>query len=246
MSKKTKKTKPTTKNQKAETKKSKSKVASTSKTTSKPKTTPVQASSDNQYTNHFIISKPVAYIAAGIVVVALVAAGFYLQNEQIVAQVNGEPITVDEYMIAAEAQTRGQVLDALINEKLIDQAAAEQGIQIDPTEIDAEINNIQSQLSAQGQDFQQVLAAQGLTEEGLRQAITRQLTLERMAGISQEASAGAIDAFLEENADTLPDDLSEEELRDLASEQILQQESQSAIQQFLQQLRTNAEIIEKN
>lgn len=71
---------------------------------------------------------------------------------------------------------RGQVLDELVNEELIYQAANEARIEVEEKELDAAIKDIRDQNKLDEQQFQQALVAQGYSYPAYRQDIRRQLT----------------------------------------------------------------------
>jgi parvulin-like peptidyl-prolyl isomerase len=71
---------------------------------------------------------------------------------------------------------RGQVLDELVNEELIYQAAFAARIEVEEKELDAAIKDIRDQNKLDEQAFQQALVAQGYSYGAYRQDIRRQLT----------------------------------------------------------------------
>ncbi|HUQ07517.1 MAG TPA: peptidylprolyl isomerase [Kofleriaceae bacterium] len=71
---------------------------------------------------------------------------------------------------------RGQVLDELVNEELIFQAAADAKIEVTAKEIDAAITDIRTNNKLDEQQFQQALVAQGYNITAYRADIQRQLT----------------------------------------------------------------------
>ena len=71
---------------------------------------------------------------------------------------------------------RTQVLDEMVNEELIFQAAGAARIEIDPKELDAAIKDIREQNKLDEAGFQQALAAQGYTLGQYRNDMRRQLT----------------------------------------------------------------------
>lgn len=96
-----------------------------------------------------------------------------------IATVNGEPITWQEFIsrmkdtgsegynvLDQTIDTNGQdILDQMISESLIRQAAKKAGIKVSSYEIDAELSMIQNQL---GTSYGEVLAQYGMTENALR------------------------------------------------------------------------------
>ncbi|MBZ0231276.1 MAG: peptidylprolyl isomerase [Deltaproteobacteria bacterium] len=71
---------------------------------------------------------------------------------------------------------RGQVLDELVNEELIFQAAADAKIEVTAKEIDAAITDIRTNNKLDEKQFQQALVAQGYNITAYRADIQRQLT----------------------------------------------------------------------
>ncbi len=71
---------------------------------------------------------------------------------------------------------RGQVLDELVNEELIFQAAAAARIEVTAKEIDAAITDIRTNNKLDEKQFQQALVAQGYNIAAYRADIQRQLT----------------------------------------------------------------------
>ncbi|MCC6567513.1 MAG: SurA N-terminal domain-containing protein [Chloroflexi bacterium] len=103
----------------------------------------------------------------------------------VVARVNGQDITRDEYERAVARlspagaiaqQVSNQVLDALIEQALIEQAAVELGITVDEADIDTEINA----LKALTTDWDAWLTDNGYTEADFRSALYSNLLTQRV------------------------------------------------------------------
>ncbi|MBK9124101.1 MAG: SurA N-terminal domain-containing protein [Chloroflexi bacterium] len=103
----------------------------------------------------------------------------------VVVRVNGQDITRDEYeravarlspASAIAQQVSNQVLDALIEQTLIEQAAAELGVTVDAADIDAEINA----LKALTTDWDAWLTDNGYTEADFRSALYSNLLTQRV------------------------------------------------------------------
>ena len=144
-------------------------------------------------------------LIAVVVVLVLVAGGWYYVSsgkfaqpagapaaaDNPVATVNGENI-VQSRLAAAESQimaqqgttttltqvqVRAQALDSLIAQALLRQAAQKAGITASSTQVDAEVQANKTQLG--GEDaYQQALTAQGMTEEDLRAQISASLIIQ--------------------------------------------------------------------
>ncbi len=121
-------------------------------------------------------------------------------EEPLAAMVNGEPITMAEYQRElaryeaslpqsnldpstpegeeALAQARAWVLDRMIEQRLILQAAAEEGITVSDEEVEASITSLKNDLGEEA--FRQRLADQGMSEDELREALRREMIASRM------------------------------------------------------------------
>ncbi len=121
-------------------------------------------------------------------------------EEPLAAMVNGEPITMAEYQRElaryeaslpqsnldpstpegqeALAQARAWVLDRMIEQRLILQAAAQEGITVSDEEVEASIQSLVSEIGEEA--FRQHLADQGMSEEEFRESLRREMIASRM------------------------------------------------------------------
>jgi peptidyl-prolyl cis-trans isomerase SurA len=113
--------------------------------------------------------------------------------DRIVAVVNQEIITLSEvekvsHPLQEEIQTEDRlerririqgvfrkVLERLIEEKLIDQEAKKSGIKVSSKEVDGAIEEIRHRHAVDQGDFGKLLATEGLTLEGLKKDIEKQI-----------------------------------------------------------------------
>ena len=119
----------------------------------------------------------------------------------VVAEVNGEEVTKDEFVpiyqaqyaqAATEAQTTGQApdedalkqqtVDDLVSTELLAQEADSRGIEVADADIDAELEDVaaQNQLGS-AEELLQAVEAQGVSEEQARSQIETQLMVEQLA-----------------------------------------------------------------
>ncbi len=180
------------------------------------------------------------------IIILLVVAGlgllYIFRGQFFAAMVNGKPITRIKIMTEAEKMQGQQVLDNLVMESLIQQKARETGVQISDEVVNAQIDQIKEDVTAQGQDFDQLLAFQGFTMDELRHQIRLQQTVEALVSADIETTDEEIDAYIEENSDFLPEEMTDEELRELVSEQLQQQKLSERYQQWSEGLREEANI----
>ena len=121
--------------------------------------------------------------------------------EPLAALVNGEPILLSEYERqiasyeasmssagqdpstaegqAALARDREWVLDRMIEQVLIEQAAQEAGVTVSMEEVDANIASLKEDIG--DATFQEWLAKEGMTEEQMREKLQREMIATKMA-----------------------------------------------------------------
>ena len=188
------------------------------------------------------------------------------ENEEVkvVAIVNGEEITTEDYnaLVAQLAAQQGQspeafssqlneeqqseIIDSLVSQVLISQAAIEAGINIDDSEVEQRIQDVISQVGGE-ETFDTLLDAEGLSQSDFRQTIESGLlsqayleqeldfesvtvTESEVSSLYEEAVAG------QENAPELEDVYAQVE--NLA----IQQKQQDIVGDFVADLRTEANV----
>jgi foldase protein PrsA len=175
-------------------------------------------------------------------VLIVLGAGYLFRGLFIAATVNGTPISRFAVIKDLEKQGGKQTLDKLIIQQLVEQQAKNKNVLITDEELDAEVQAIRSRVEAQGQDFQELLTLQGLTEDVLKENIRSQLLLQKLLEDRIQISDEEVNSFMEENSDSFPEDLSEQEKIDLAKNQLSQDKLQSEIQAYLTELKDAANI----
>ncbi len=122
-------------------------------------------------------------------------------EEPLAARVNGEPITLAAFVRERERRTLGmtvepatqdafdaQVLAAMIDQELINQGAAREGIVISDEDVDAELA-IQTELAtAGGTTLEEVAAAQLYTMDEYRAVIRDMLTVQKLSDVVADVS----------------------------------------------------------
>lgn len=186
----------------------------------------------------------------------------------VVATVNGEEINKDVYVASLEQQTsflaaqgidleseeaagyiemiQEQLIQQIVNERVIIQAASDEGIEATDEEIDAELSAITSQFESEEQ-LQEVLDEQGITMEELRSDIAEFVKRDKYveqnteaAEISEEELQAAYDelaAMSEENE--IP---SFEEYKGELEAQLQNEQQQEQLAQLVESLREESEI----
>ena len=142
-------------------------------------------------------------------------------DENVAARVNGDEISLTELnqqvdqlkeqypnmFDGSEGEGRlldfkQRLLDNLINQKLIEQAAEDKGIEISDEDIQKQIATLKKGFQGDEAKFQQALKSAGLDEAGLEQQVREQLMQQKLiAKLSTESSVTADDikAYYEAN-----------------------------------------------
>jgi parvulin-like peptidyl-prolyl isomerase len=177
------------------------------------------------------------------VLAVLFGLGYAFRSQFVVASVNGQLITRNEYVAAMEAQGGRQVLEQLILERLIKAEATKKNVTVPQEDIDARIATIENNLSQQGQTLDTALAQNSMTrEQFMEQVIKTPLLLEILSAENVVVTDEEIEAYIEENKEMLKSITDQDELKATVKEQLTQGKTQEASQAFMESLQTNAEI----
>lgn len=157
---------------------------------------------------------------------------------QIVATVNGAPITQREFNRADASSD--QTLDALVAEKLVNQEAKKQKVTVSDSQINDQIATIKKQLGSD-QEFRAALSRNHLTENQLRDQIRTQLLAEKMGAKNVSVSDQEAQTFYNQNKAQFGQqtfDQAKQQVKD----QLLQQKQSEAIQTWINGLKKSARI----
>ena len=162
-------------------------------------------------------------IAALIIILAIIiGAGYYFRGALFAATVNGSSISRLAVMKELEKQGGGETLDILITQKLIEQEGKAKGIEVTNADIEKEIDDLRVQMNEQGANFDEVLAAQGLTIDDVRFQFRIQKLVEGLLGDKIAVSDEDIDNYINLNQITIEAG-KEDEVREQAQKQVRQQ-----------------------
>jgi hypothetical protein len=171
------------------------------------------------------------------------ALGFYLiKDELIVATVNGRPITRVAVIRELERQGAAQVVEDIVLRTLVEQELKKAGIEIDEAAVEEEITAIEEQLSAQGQNLDDLLAAQSLTREEVKQQIGLSKGMEQLLADGLTVSEEEIEAYFNENQEMMGEGADLETMREDIRDMLLQQQLGQKQQEWINELKKNAKI----
>ena len=185
--------------------------------------------------------KPV-YLALGIAVLLVFSALFLGKGYFVAAIVNGSPISRLSVIQELEKKGGKQVLESIIDKRLIETELNKQKISVSKDEVDEEITKIEAQVTTQGGTLEAILAQQGMTREKLQEQIVTQKKLEKLLGDKVIITDTEIDDYLKDSKIATPADMSTDEFRKSISEQLKQQKFQQEAQKWVSELTANAKI----
>lgn len=134
----------------------------------------VSGNSNNSKSKGLIIILIILFIGA------LAAAAFFYQRSQVVATVNGERITKDDYYQAMMDYYGDEILEEMINRKLILQEGQRLDVSVTQEEVDEEIDAIKNQFNSE-EEFYQTLEEYGDSIDDLMDMIETDKLLEKIA-----------------------------------------------------------------
>ena len=180
------------------------------------------------------------YLIVGIVVVAFLV--YLVRNQLIVATVNGQPI--DRLALISELEKQGgkRTLDTLITKMLILQEATKEKVTVSDQEIKDEEQKLKDNFAKQGQNLQQLLDAQNMSQQEFYEQIKLQKIVEKIAGRDIVVTDQEINSFIEKNAGLFPKDANMEEEKKNVQEQLKQEKLGEKVQGWLKNLRDKANV----
>lgn len=178
------------------------------------------------------------YLIILIAIILLLAV--YKKSWFIAASVNGMPITNLELQMKLNQQFRTQLLNQLINEKLIlDEARKINAIPAD-AEIDKKIADLEASVGG-AQVLDSLLAQQGQTRLTLKDQIRVQLAISKLYDKEATVSASEVTKYIEQNQATMQATDSAKQQQEAYDTLKHQKISQIFTQKF-QELRQKADI----
>lgn len=184
---------------------------------------------------------------------------------EIVAIVNDEEITRSEFEelqsqmaaqqgvdvasldVQTQTQIRSQVVDNLISQKLLQQKIEESEISVSEENITAQVDLIKQGFETDEQ-FQEALSGQGLTEDQLRENVASEVAVQNYLEqelnlssltVTEEEVAAAYEEISQSEQEEIP---SLEEVYSQVENMVVQQRQQELINEFIAELRSDAEI----
>ena len=175
-----------------------------------------------------------------LLVVGFLLLGFYKKSWFVAATVNGMPITNLELQAKLNQQFRSQIINQMINEKIILDEARKNNATAQEEEIDKKISDLEA--SVGGKDtLDSLLTQQGQTRISLRGQIRIQLAITKLYEKEATVSADEVAKFIEQNKDQLKATDSAS-LEKEATEALKQQKLSQIFTQKFQELKQKADV----
>ncbi len=175
-----------------------------------------------------------------VILAILIGLVLLAQKYLVIAWVDNKPITLFQYYQSMDSQYGSQTKDELIREQLILDEASKRKVAVSTQEIDAQIKKYQDQ--SQGIDnFNQALAAQGLTLESLKKQVKLQLLIQKMFGSSATVSDDEVTKYISDHKDQLPADITDT-VKQSVRDQLSQQKLVDAFQAWLATAEKSSQV----
>jgi foldase protein PrsA len=128
-----------------------------------------------------------------------------------------------------------------VRDALIEQEAKKENVTVSDKEVNDEITTLQDNLKKQGQTLDDVLATQGMTQDDLKGLIRLNKLVQKMVGKNIKVSDQEITDYINKNKASLPN-TDQATLRSQVKSQLVQQKTNEAIQSWLANLQSKANI----
>jgi len=177
-----------------------------------------------------------------IIILLVALALWFLRSQIIVAMVNGKPITRFKLISELEKQGASQILDSLVTMELVNQAINEADIKVDDQEIADQMAEIEATLASQNQNLDDILAMQNLTREDIEKDIKLNLQVDKILADKIQVTDEEVMEYFETNKEILGEDANFEEMKKDIEAQVIQEKRSAAQQEWLETLRSEANI----
>lgn len=188
----------------------------------------------------FSVQKNIVFMVA---ILLVLGVGYLAKDMFVVAMINGKPIFRWTVIQRLEEQGGKQVLDSLVTETLVRQAVKNANVDVDQSEIDIAVKEIEDRIVAQGMTLDQALEEQGMTRDQLIDDIVLQKSAEKVVSEKVVITDDEISQYIEENAEFFPEEADPESFRETVREQLYSAKLNEEIQVWVQDLQDNSKVI---
>lgn len=205
------------------------------------KSVPIMATTPAAVTLEKLKQNKALYGIAGLGIIVLLLLVFPLRFLIVPVIVNGQPIFSWQYVGELHKQAGEEILNQMINQKLIEQEIASQNIQVTESEVNEQLKQLEDQIGTESGGLDAMLALQGISRQDLIKRI--QFIIGRDKLIKGTITVSDEEVKKELSANTaIYKDLSEVDAATTAAEGLRQQKMSQAFNEWFQKIRQNAKI----
>lgn len=189
------------------------------------------------------VKKPIFTRKNVILLVILVIAvlGWKFKGQFIAATVNGQPISRMELNSQLEKKFGAQVLDNLVNERLIMGAARQKGIFVTASEIDNKVKEIETRLAGKI-TLDDALKAQGLTKEDFKRQIEIQVSIDKLFEKESTVPSKEIDDYISKNSQAFKTATDQAQVKSQVNDILKQQKVSEVFDTWFADIKKNAKV----
>lgn len=176
-----------------------------------------------------------------IIILIIALAVWKFKGLFIAATVNGQPIS--RWYVNDELNKRfgSQILDSIINERLILAAAREKGIFVTGSEIDARMKEIEKQLDGK-MSISDALKAQGMTQDDFRRQLEIQISIDKLFSKEATVSSQEIDDYKKKNEEYYKDATDSAKVKEEIEGIIQQQKIKDLFDKWFTEVKSKAVV----
>lgn len=167
---------------------------------------------------------------------------YFLRGVLIAATVNGKPVSRIQLIKELEKQNGKETLNTLITKELILQEASRQKVAVTDKELDEEVKKIEENVEKQGQKLDDLLKAQNLTRDSLKEQLKIEKTIQKLLGKDIVISDKEVEDYIAQNKASFPPTAQIEELKEPVKQQLQQQKMSEKFESWLADLQKKAKI----
>ena len=185
------------------------------------------------------ISRKTAISIAIVIIIGALAYAY--KGIFIAATVNGSPIMRLAVIQKLEKTSGKNLLDSLINEKLIQNEARAKNIRVGDDEINYQIKAIENQVATQGNTLDAALAEAGMSMDDLKKQIIFQKEIEKLLADKINVTDEEVRQYIEDNKIPIPQG-QEATIADQIKNEIRNQKLNTEVQALIANLKSKAKI----
>jgi parvulin-like peptidyl-prolyl isomerase len=179
-------------------------------------------------------------LALGVIGLGLII--FFGRGLLIAATVNGQPISRLSIIRDLEQQSGKASLDAVITRALVFQEANKKKVTASDQDINNEIAKIKKQFEAQGQNLDQLLLTQGLSQEKFKEEVKVQILVQKILGDQAKVTDKEFNDFLSKNKELVENEKDQVTAKAALRTQMEQQKLAQKYQEWIATVKKNAKV----